>query len=157
MNFQCKKSLNEMKICCTGGRIQMSVHMHHPIGAVPVPASRPGTVIAVPQLSLSLTFMLPDGCLGNCLDGSVNVRWVFNRYWFSGTSIVSHLHICHLSPWWRCPQHRGVSNQWILHRDGRKRHSGGSSVWKGDNDLRQTTLSTHYDQQGSWERVWQEV
>lgn len=60
----------------------MSVHMNHQIGLVPVPASGPGTVIAVSQLSLSLTFMLLDGFLGNCLDRSVNVRWVFNRYWF---------------------------------------------------------------------------
>lgn len=60
----------------------MSVHMHHQIGLVPVPAS--GPVIAVSQLSLSLTFMLHDGCLGNSLDRSVNVRRVFNIYWFFG-------------------------------------------------------------------------
>lgn len=82
MKFHRKKSLNEMGICCASEKVQMSVHMHHQIGLVPVPASGTGAVIAVSLLSLSLTFMLKDGCLGNSLDRSVNVRWVFNRYWF---------------------------------------------------------------------------
>ena len=87
-------------------RKYMSVLLHHQIGLVPVPASKPD---AVSQLSLSLTFMLHDGCLGNCLDGGVNVRWVLNRYWFfSNFHCLSPLHLSFVSPAvWR-PRHWGV-------------------------------------------------
>ncbi len=74
MNFHGKMSLNKMRIYCASEKVQMSVHMHHQIGLVPVPPSGTGAVIAVSVLSLSLTFMLWDGCLGNSLDRSVNVR-----------------------------------------------------------------------------------
>lgn len=87
-------------------RKYMSVLMHHQIGLVPVPASGSD---AVSPLSLSLTFMLHDGCLGNCLDGGVSVRWVFNRYWFfSNFHCLSPSHLSFVSPAVYCPRRRGV-------------------------------------------------
>lgn len=108
-----------------------------------MPAS--GPVIAVSQSSLSLTFMLQDGylievsTLGEC---SIYTD-------FAGTFIVSLLHFVICQPGGVVLSSTQEFAVCCANTEmAGKATAGAPTCEKGDNDLQQTTLSTHQVQQG---------